>query len=55
MTSILYPGQTRSGDYKPHGGFHFDGPGQGADVQVVAPMTATIYRGSRYLARGEVQ
>ena len=55
MTSILYPGQTRSGDYKPHGGFRFDGPGQGADVQVVAPMTATIYRGSRYLARGEVQ
>jgi hypothetical protein len=55
VTSILYPGQARGGNYKVHGGFRFDGPGQSADVEVVAPMTATIYRGARYLAGGEVQ
>jgi len=27
VTSILYPGQVR-GDYKAHGGFRFDQPGQ---------------------------
>src|SRR5690349_11122272 len=24
VTAILYPGQTRGGNYKPHGGFRFD-------------------------------
>ena len=55
VTSILYPGQTRGGNYKPHGGFRLDGPAQSADVQVVAPMAMTIYRGARYLAGDEVQ
>lgn len=54
VTSILYPGQTR-GDYKPHGGFRFDLPGQTNDVMVTSPFTGTIYRGARYLVSGEVQ
>jgi hypothetical protein len=55
VTSIVYPGQMRGGYYKPHGGFRFDGQGQTVDVQVVAPINATIYRGSRYLVESEVQ
>ena len=55
VTSILYPGQPRSGDYKPHGGFRLDGPGETGDITVVAPMATTVYRAARYLANGEVQ
>jgi hypothetical protein len=55
VTSVLYPGQTRGGDYKPHGGFRFDGPGQTNDVVVSLPMTSTIYRGTRFLVDGEIQ
>ena len=55
VTSIVYQGQLRGGYYKPHGGFRFDGQGQTVDVQVVAPINATIYRGSRYLVDSEVQ
>ena len=54
-TSILYPGQTRGGDYKPHGGFRFDGAGQTSSVTVTAPLTATILRGTRFLVDGEIQ
>lgn len=54
-TSILYPGQTRGGDYKPHGGFRFDGPGQTNAEQVVSAMSGTVYRGVRYIQSGEVQ
>jgi hypothetical protein len=54
-TSVLYPGQTRGGDYKPHGGFRFDGAGQTNSVTVTAPMAATVLRGSRYLEGGEIQ
>ena len=53
-TSILYPGQYRGGDYKPHGGFGFDdNPDQAIDV--VAPLTGMAVRGSRYLENGEIQ
>ncbi len=55
VTSILYPGQTRGGDYKPHGGFRFDSPNQGNDVPVSAPLDAVIIRGARYLVNGEIQ
>ena len=55
VTSILYPGQTRGGDYKPHGGFRFDAPGETGDITVVAPMASTVYRAARYLWNGEVQ
>jgi type II secretory pathway pseudopilin PulG len=56
VTSILYPGQTRGGNYKPHGGFRFDNATNNA-VTVTAPLDGYIVRGSRYLADGtnEVQ
>ncbi|MEK7059242.1 MAG: hypothetical protein AAB971_00585 [Patescibacteria group bacterium] len=54
VTSILYPGQTRGGNYKPHGGFRFDNVTDNK-VAVTAPMDAYIYRGARYLVDGEVQ
>lgn len=53
-TNILYPGQTRSGDFKPHGGFRFD-ENTANMVVVKAPMDSTTYRGSRYIEDGEVQ
>lgn len=55
VTSILYPGQVRGGDFKAHGGFRFDGAGQTTAVDVRATINARIHRGSRYLASGEVQ
>src|SRR3990167_2451200 len=54
VTAILYPGQTRGGDYKAHGGLRFDNA-KTNDVTVVAPMAATVYEGSRYIEMGEVQ
>ncbi|MDY6983264.1 MAG: hypothetical protein SV422_09260 [Pseudomonadota bacterium] len=55
VTSILYPGQTRGGDFKPHGGFRFDGPGQTNAEPAIAAMSGTVYRGVRYLQGGELQ
>jgi hypothetical protein len=55
VTSILYPGQTRGGDYKPHGGFRFDAPGQTNDVAVRAPFGGMLFRGVRYTVNGEIQ
>ena len=54
VTSVLYPGQTRGGNYKPHGGFRFDGTANNK-VQVTAPVEGFIVRGGSYLAEGEVQ
>lgn len=54
VTSILYPGQVR-GDYKAHGGFRFDMPGQTTAVEVRATMAGTLLRAARYLASGEIQ
>jgi hypothetical protein len=54
VTGILYPGQTRGGNYKPHGGFRFDGTANDK-VQVTAPVDGFIVRGGSYLAEGEVQ
>lgn len=53
-TSILYPGQTRSGDYKPHGGFGF-ADGTNADVAVTTSLDAQLTRASRYIQEGETQ
>lgn len=54
VTSVLYPGQIRGGNYKPHGGFAFDSnPDQAVDV--VAPFTGMAVRGSRYVENGDVQ
>jgi hypothetical protein len=54
VTSILYPGQTRGGNYKPHGGFRFDNATDNA-VTVTAPMDGYVVRGARYIAEGDVQ
>ncbi len=40
VSSIIYPGQVRSGDFKPHGGFRTDGA-QGP-IEVRAPMEGYI-------------
>lgn len=53
-TSVLYPGQTRGGDYKAHGGLRFDNS-QDNKVTVKAPMDAKLTIGSRYIEQGEVQ
>lgn len=53
-TNILYPGQVRSGNFKPHGGFRFDGLTNDA-VTVTAPADAYVYRASRYIEAGETQ
>lgn len=53
-TSILYPGQTRGGDYKPHGGARFDNSAN-TDIQIALPIDAKLWRGSRYIQDGEVQ
>lgn len=54
VTSILYPGQTRGGNYKPHGGFRFDTATSNTE-QVTAPMAGQVVDGSRYLVNGETQ
>lgn len=43
VTSVLYPGQLREGDYKPHGGFRFDGLNND-EVTVRAPIDAELVR-----------
>lgn len=53
-TSVLYPGQTRGGNYKPHGGLRFDTL-KNDQVVVKMPFDATVYRGSQYIEAGEVQ
>ncbi len=52
-TGVLYPGQVR-GEYKPHGGFRFDGLGA-YDVPVASPIDGTLVRGAQYLTSGEIQ
>lgn len=54
VTSILYPGQTRGGNYKPHGGFRLDNSSSNT-VEVKAPMDAKLVGGSRYVEQGEEQ
>lgn len=53
-TSMLYPGQTRGGNYKPHGGFRFDTIEDNA-VVVRLPMDAVLVDAARYLVDGETQ
>jgi hypothetical protein len=53
-SGILYPGQLRGGDYKPHGGVRFDGL-KNNSVDVYASMDAKLVEGSRHWALGEVQ
>lgn len=53
-TAILYPGQYRGGNYKPHGGLRFS-DNQNDLVTVKLPMDAKLYKGSRYIEQGETQ
>lgn len=53
-SSVLYPGQIRGGDYKPHGGFRFDALKNNA-VDVYAPMDAYLVEAARHPSMGEVQ
>lgn len=54
VTSILYPGQLRGGDYKAHGGFRFDGS-KPSEIIVTAPYDAEVIAGARYPVNGEIQ
>lgn len=54
MTAVLYPGQTRGNDYKPHGGFAF-GNSKNEDIPVKVPMDAYLIKASRYIEQGELQ
>ncbi len=51
-TAVLYPGQTRGGNYKPHGGLRFDKTSDNM-VTVQAPLDGFIVKGTRYIADGE--
>lgn len=54
VTAILYPGQVRGGNYKPHGGFRFDNNKSSA-VTVTVPDDGAVVEASRYLVDGETQ
>lgn len=53
-TAVLYPGQVRGNDYKPHGGLRFDN-NQSHEISVKVPMDAQLTSGSRYIEQGETQ
>ena len=53
-TGVLYPGQLRGGDYKPHGGFRFDNQDTN-EVAVYAPMDGNLFKVAQHLEYGEVQ
>jgi|SRR3990167_3846151 len=53
-SGILYPGQIRGGDYKPHGGFRFDNRDTN-DIEVRAVMDGYLLKASKYLESGEPQ
>lgn len=53
-SGILYPGQERGGDYKPHGGFGF-GNRDTNEIEVRAIMDGYLLKASKYLEGGEEQ
>jgi hypothetical protein len=53
VTGVLYPGQYRGGNYKPHGGLRFD-KSANTEVTVKAPFDGTIINGAAYLADGVI-
>lgn len=53
-SGMLYPGQIRGTDYKPHGGFRFDNLSTN-EVDVYAPFDARLVKAARHLQDGEVQ
>lgn len=54
VTYVLYPGQVRGGNYKPHGGLRLDGTNS-EKISIKAPLDGFVIRGSRYIEQGEVQ
>lgn len=52
-TAVLYPGQYRGGNYKPHGGLRYP-DGKNA-TQVYAIYDGKVTEGSRYIESGETQ
>ena len=54
VTSILYPGQERGGNYKAHGGFGFDKATDNL-VTVTIPLNGKVNRVVRYREMGEIQ
>lgn len=54
VTAVLYPGQSRNNDYKPHGGFAFQNVSND-EVAVSAPIDAYLVKASRYIEQGELQ
>lgn len=55
VTSILYPGQIRGGNFKAHGGFRFDGS-KPDEITIYAPYDAKVIAGARYPGtNGELQ
>jgi len=54
VNAILYPGQIRGGDFKPHGGLGIEGATTN-DLEVRTVRNAYLYRGSRYIEQGETQ
>lgn len=54
VTSILYPGQERGGNYKAHGGFGFDNATDNL-VTVKIPLNGKVTRVVRYREIGEIQ
>jgi hypothetical protein len=54
VTSILYPGQERGGNYKAHSGFGFDNATDNL-VTVKIPLSGKITRVVRYKELGEIQ
>ena len=54
VTTILYPGQERGGNFKNHGGFRFDNA-KTNDIEVRAAMDGELQDASRYFEQGEIQ
>lgn len=54
VTAILYPGQERGGNFKPHGGFRFD-HSKSEEIAVKAALDGYITDASRYIEMGEAQ
>lgn len=54
VTALLYPGQTRTNQYKPHGGFAFNSSTENK-VVIKAPLDAHLVKASRYIEQGETQ
>jgi hypothetical protein len=53
-TGVLYPGQYRGFNYKPHGGIGFSGH-KSSDIAVYAPMDGKLTGLVRYIESGEIQ